>query len=43
MIVFGFRVELVSDLKYRMNQEDADACIEYLDGMNQQDFSDCKP
>ena len=35
---YGFPVELVSDLKYRMNQEDADACIEYLDGMNQQDF-----
>ena len=35
---YGFPVELVSDLKYRMNQEDADACIEYLNGMNQQDF-----
>ena len=35
---YGFPVELVSDLKYRMNQEDADACIEYLDGLNQQDF-----
>lgn len=35
---YGFPVELVSDLKYRMNQRGADACIAYLDGLNQQDF-----
>lgn len=34
---YGFPVELVSDLKYRMNQGGADSCIPYLDGMNQQD------
>ena len=34
---FGFPIELVSDLKDRMYQEDADSCIRYLNHLNDRD------
>ena len=35
---FGFPIELVSDLKERMYQEDADSCIRYLNHLNDRDY-----
>lgn len=35
---FGFPLELATDLRYIMHQEDADHCINYLNNLNNQDF-----